>query len=268
MLAHLAKGYGLRGAAPSSAGSDADLAGGCGCKIPNGGLFTTVEDLAKFVAFEMGYGPPGVLPRDVLTADFQRNYRMMGGGRYGVGYQIDLRGSHQLFGHSGSVAGFTSAAFFDPQAGVGLICLRSDDAGRESQYLIRALAALTPTWSDEAQRLQLLLAAEPSGSLTRSPIQRVRRCCVTSSTGFGPASRTTVNYSKMSEVVADGTRQQLANSRAMLDRLAGLQSITFKSVAPNGGDIYETAFANGKLKVLLILNSDDSIEGMEFGPAP
>jgi CubicO group peptidase (beta-lactamase class C family) len=265
MLSHLAKGYGVRNGVPTSAASDADLAGGRGYKIPNGGLFTTVNDLARFVAFEMGYGPPGVLPRDVLAANFQRNYRMMGGGRYGVGYQIDPRGSHQLVGHSGSVAGFTSAAFFDPQVGVGVICLRSDDVGCRSEYLIRALAAIAPAWSDEAQRIQLASAARAKRFAGQKPYPRGEAVLRNLIDGVRVGKP---DYTMMSDVVAEGTRQQLATSRAMLERLGGLQSVTFKGVAPNGGDIYETAFANGKLKVLLILNPDDSIEGMEFGPTP
>ena len=265
MLYHLAKGYDVRDGVPSSAASDADLAGGRGYKIPNGGLFTTVDDLAKFVAFEMGYGPPGVLPRDVLTANFQRNYRMMGGGRYGVGYQIDLRGSHQLFGHSGSVAGFTSAAFFDPKAGAGVICLRSDDAGCRARISVRALAAIAPAWSDEAQRIQLASAARAKRFADQRPYPRgeaVLRTLIDEVRAGEP------DYSKMSEVVADGTRQQLQTSRAMLNQLGGLKSVSFKGVDPNGGDTYEAAFANGKLRVVLILNPDDSIEGMGFGPAP
>lgn len=265
MLSHLAKGYGVLNGAPSSAASDADLAGGRGYKIPNGGLFTNVDDLAKFVAFEMGYGPPGVLPRDVLAANFQRNYRMLGGGRYGVGYQMDFRGSHQLVGHSGSVAGFTSAAFFDPKAGVGVICLRSDDVGCRSEYLVRALAAIAPTWNDEVQRMDLAAAARTKRFADQKPYPRgetVLRNLIDGVRAGKP------DYKKMSEVVAEGTRQQLPASRAMLDRLGELKSITFKGVAPNGGDLYETAFANGKLRVLLIVNADDSIEGMEFGPAP
>ena len=34
---------------------------GRGYKVPNGGLFSTVGDLARFLAFEMGNGPEAVL---------------------------------------------------------------------------------------------------------------------------------------------------------------------------------------------------------------
>ncbi len=190
---------------------------------------------------------------------------MMGGGRYGVGFSIVPRGSHQLFGHSGSVAGFTSAAFFDPRVGVGLICLRSDDSGCPSEYLVRAMAALAPAWRDEAERVELATATRAKRVADQKPYpsgEAVLRGLIDGVRAGKP------DYSKMSEVVADGTRQQLAASRAMLDRLGGLQSITFKGVDPNGGDTYEAEFAHGKLQVVLILNPDDSIEGMAFGPAP
>jgi CubicO group peptidase (beta-lactamase class C family) len=143
MKARLARGYSAQGGAPSSAQADSELVKGRGYKIPNGGLFTTVDDLARFMAFEMGEGPAGVLPPDTLTANFARSFPMQGGGRYGVGYMTERIGTLELVGHGGAVAGFTSSAFFDPRTKIGIVCLRSSEFGCEGRFLAEAFAALS-----------------------------------------------------------------------------------------------------------------------------
>ena len=120
-----------------------ELLNGRGYKIPNGGLFTTVDDLSKFMAFEMGEAPAGVLPPDALTANFARSFPMQGGGRYGVGYMTQRVGTLDLIGHGGAVAGFTSSAYFDPKTKIGIVCLRSSEFGCEGRFLAEAFAALS-----------------------------------------------------------------------------------------------------------------------------
>jgi CubicO group peptidase (beta-lactamase class C family) len=67
----LAKGYVVSGSKV-----DAEIAqrehAGRGYKVPNGALYTTVEDLARFVAFEMGEGPETALKKDTLEANSRR----------------------------------------------------------------------------------------------------------------------------------------------------------------------------------------------------
>jgi CubicO group peptidase (beta-lactamase class C family) len=43
---------------------------GRGYKVPNGAIFTTVDDLARFVVFELGRGPDSVLDRSMLDESF------------------------------------------------------------------------------------------------------------------------------------------------------------------------------------------------------
>jgi CubicO group peptidase (beta-lactamase class C family) len=61
-LTRLARGYEIdtTGAADTTLPAR-ELREGRGYKVPNGALFTTVDDLAKFVAFQMGHGPDSVL---------------------------------------------------------------------------------------------------------------------------------------------------------------------------------------------------------------
>jgi CubicO group peptidase (beta-lactamase class C family) len=102
---------------------------GRGYKIPNGGLFSTVGDLARFLVFEMGNGPDSVLP----SAELKRNFESIAFATpdltqgYGLGFHVQRRGSLLAFGHPGSVAGYLATAYFDPASHTGVVVLRNVD---------------------------------------------------------------------------------------------------------------------------------------------
>jgi CubicO group peptidase (beta-lactamase class C family) len=125
---HLATGYSMTESVVDTLRPRRELAGR-GYKVPNGGLFSTVDDLAAFVRFEMGDGPDSVLPRSEVAHHFAAltyatNDLMSG---YGVGFHAVRRSSMVALGHPGSVAGYLSAAYFDPVTHTGAIVLRNVD---------------------------------------------------------------------------------------------------------------------------------------------
>ncbi|MEW6323738.1 MAG: serine hydrolase [Acidobacteriota bacterium] len=105
---------------------------GCGYTVPNGALYSTVDDLARFVAFELGHGPDAVLPRARLDANFNRVNSSNGrlDSAYGVGFQAVRRGGRVYVGHGGSVAGYTAQAWVHRASQSGVIVLRSASGGR------------------------------------------------------------------------------------------------------------------------------------------
>jgi len=100
---------------------------GRGYKVPNGAIYTTVGDLAKFVAFEMGAGPANVLKPEALAENFDRivtaNPQLSSG--YGIGFSLARKGYLVLVGHNGGVAGYAANAFFERSSKVGVITLRN-----------------------------------------------------------------------------------------------------------------------------------------------
>jgi len=66
MIPNLAKGYVLHDGLADPRQPAEELRKGRGYKVPNGAMFTTVRDMARFVSFEMGYGPEIVLNKKVL----------------------------------------------------------------------------------------------------------------------------------------------------------------------------------------------------------
>ena len=105
---------------------------GRGYRVPNGALLTTVGDLAKFVAFELGAGPPILkkATQDETYARLSSATWALGSG-YGIGFQATRRGTLVALGHGGSTAGFLSAAQFDRASKIGVVVLRNADGGRD-----------------------------------------------------------------------------------------------------------------------------------------
>jgi CubicO group peptidase (beta-lactamase class C family) len=144
-LSKLARGYMVTNGVSDPTLPDAELKAGRGYKVPNGALFTTVGDLAKFVSFEMGEGPESVLPHAVLAKNIQDAKPTNDPPKstaYGIGIMKQVASGHTIIGHGGAVSGYISGAYFDPDAKVGVICLRStlDNCGPATLKALVALA--------------------------------------------------------------------------------------------------------------------------------
>ena len=142
----MAKGYEIDRAGEVTSDAPQREHAGRGYKVPNGAIYTTVGDLARFIAFELGEGPESVLKKELLQEQHARvgssNGRLDSG--YGVGFQLSRRGEHVFLGHGGSVAGYTAQAWIHAPSKTGVIVLRSAAGGKFdlSGLTFRALAEL------------------------------------------------------------------------------------------------------------------------------
>ena len=104
---------------------------GRGYKVPNGALYSTVFDLAKFISFQLGYGPEHVIPKDVLFKNFSKTNSANGTltSGYGIGFRVLRRGNLIVFGHGGGVAGYRAGAYFDRISEKGVVVLRNVGGG-------------------------------------------------------------------------------------------------------------------------------------------
>ncbi len=98
---------------------------GRGYKVPNGALYSTVGDMARFLSFEMEHGPNGVLKKTSLYLNFMQVYSATGdlAHGYGIGFEARRRGSLVAYGHGGAVVGYPAAAYFNRESGKGVIVL-------------------------------------------------------------------------------------------------------------------------------------------------
>lgn len=105
---------------------------GRGYKVPNGAIFTTVDDLSRFVELELGNGPASVLPAARLDSAFGglvASSADLGVG-YGLGFMAMRRQAFTFTGHSGGVAGYLSWMYFSRPAQVGVVLFRNVTGGK------------------------------------------------------------------------------------------------------------------------------------------
>jgi CubicO group peptidase (beta-lactamase class C family) len=136
---------------PNSGQADLEARTGRGFKVPNGALYTTVDDLSRFLVLQLGHGPPEV----VLPARLDSAYAAVVAANgeliasYGLGFSVERRGDFTWYGHSGGVAGFAAMMYFDRKQQLGVIVLRNAADGRVRpgflatdvlQYLVSANA--------------------------------------------------------------------------------------------------------------------------------
>jgi CubicO group peptidase (beta-lactamase class C family) len=102
---------------------------GRGYKVPNGGIYSTVGDLGRFIAGLTGaatvpvLGPPG---RELIRTQ----QTPPDGNAYSFGFSLSrAEGRPTLVGHGGSVAGYNAHMIFEPESGIGVVLLRNYSGG-------------------------------------------------------------------------------------------------------------------------------------------
>jgi D-alanyl-D-alanine carboxypeptidase len=133
MRAHLSKGYDVDDAGkPDPADALRDHETGRGYKVPNGAIYTTVGDMARFSSFLLGEGPDNVLKIATLDGNLthlavQANFQLTQG--YTLGGMLLRRDSYTAFGHGGAVAGYQAALYMNRDASLAVIVLANTLGG-------------------------------------------------------------------------------------------------------------------------------------------
>ena len=147
LAGRLSTGYANGGEGPVDAETPAREHAGRGYKVPNGGVYSTVGDLGRFmaaVAGRPGFDLFSPAAREALTSVHTPEDPKDG---YGLGFFVRVReDGRRLVGHSGSVAGYTAYMVFEPESGLGVVLLRNynqgrTNLGRSGDALLEALLA-------------------------------------------------------------------------------------------------------------------------------
>ena len=122
---------------------------GRGYKVPNGGVYSTVLDLARFMGALQGRASPAILSDESVEEMSRVHTPEDPDNGYGLGVMIRTAdGGARLIGHSGSVAGYNAYMLFEPESGLGVVLLRNYNQGEASlgasgqELLVELLAAL------------------------------------------------------------------------------------------------------------------------------
>jgi len=236
---------------------------GRGYKVPNGAIFTTVDDLARFVVLELGRGPESVVPRSVLDEAFGglvASDRSLDGG-YGLGFMAATRDGYSYTGHGGSVAGYLAAMYYDRVRKLGVVAFRNVGGGKANvdRLAVNILSLLAKRQRDEVQadidkRVKAQTASPGSEAAVRRLVEELR---------VGKP-----DYDLMNTDFARDTRRQLAQHKATIGKLGALRSVTFKGVGPAGPTIYLATFEKGSLECRIWMNLDGSVDVFFYREVP
>jgi CubicO group peptidase (beta-lactamase class C family) len=111
---------------------------GRGYKVPNGGIYSTVGDLASFAAAMMGESAVQILSPESRAEVFTPQTPAE---RYGLGFSIRTEDGATLVGHGGSVAGYNASLVFDLETRIGVAMLRTTSYNPPTEAFLRTLVA-------------------------------------------------------------------------------------------------------------------------------
>jgi CubicO group peptidase (beta-lactamase class C family) len=234
---------------------------GRGYKVPNGAIFTTVDDLARFVAFELGRGPDSVLARPILADAFEgivATDAFLETG-YGLGFMAMSRNGYSYLGHSGSVAGYRAAMYYDRGMKLGVVVFRNVVGGKQDPDRL-AVDILSLLAAKKRADIQADIDARFKGQVASPGSEAAVRRLI------GELRLGKPNYDLMSSGLARETRRQLTQEQATIAKLGALQSLTFKGVGPAGPNIYQATFEKGSLEWRIWMNLDGSVDVFRYRP--
>ena len=99
---------------------------GRGYKVPNGGIYSTPNDLARFVIANMGY--QRLLSPENLKS--MQTGKLSGKDNYGLGFFISREQSGSIINHGGAVAGYSAHLAFEPASRYGVVIMRNYNFGK------------------------------------------------------------------------------------------------------------------------------------------
>jgi len=255
---NLARGYQLNEKSGKVSREDADRGlDGRGYRVPNGGLFSTINDLAKFAAWEMGDGPPDILKKETQEANYSRALFYIPGmyAGYGVGFQVRWLGPVLMVGHGGSTDGYHSAVYVNRDTHLGVIALRNCDSCPVDAGAVAA-TALDKLARVALQRLSTVQtnAGELTGVWTGT---------------LDKGDGTSTAYLDLKQTDADLTGscgpdegRQSKIAHAKVTTADGVTSVTFDATQANGSVMkFDLKLVDGRLKGNVTLESGGEIRG-------
>ena len=122
-IAKLAKGMNHKANGEINLQSKLEHAGR-GYKVPNGGIYATPNDLAKFISCNLGY--TALLDQKNLT---MLHNNQSPDKNYGLGFFLQQNSTISAIGHGGGVAGYTCSFQFDKESQYGVVLMRNYNRG-------------------------------------------------------------------------------------------------------------------------------------------
>jgi len=126
----------------------ADQHAGRGYKVPSGGLYSTIEDMTRFIAVHTGSATTEIISNTSLAEMHSIQTQPGSKAGQGLGFKLVQEDDCSWFvWHGGGIPGYDAVMWFHPQTRLGVVMLRSYRDGNNSlrpavKNLIRTLVAL------------------------------------------------------------------------------------------------------------------------------
>jgi CubicO group peptidase (beta-lactamase class C family) len=214
------------------------------------------------VVFELGRGPDSVLARSMLDQAFGGTVAtdaFMATG-YGLGFMAMRRDNYpfpSFLGHTGSVAGYQAAMYYDRGMKLGVVVFRNVSGGEQDPARLAAdiLSLLATKKGAEIQAdIDRRFKAQVASPGSEAAVHRL----------IGELRLGKPDYDLMSPALARETRRQITQHQATIAKLGSLQSLTFKGVGSAGPNIYLAMFEKGSLEWRIWLNLDGSVDVFRY----
>jgi CubicO group peptidase (beta-lactamase class C family) len=107
-----------------------------GAMTPAFGVYTTAEDLGRFVRFLLGFGDDGVLSRDMRETMLTPQ-----GSGWGLGLRVGQHNDRAVARHSGWFAAHRSHLLLDLESSIGIVVMTNSDSSSPDEIAEALLAA-------------------------------------------------------------------------------------------------------------------------------
>ena len=119
---------------------------GRGYKVPNGGIYSTPNDLARWMIANLGYNTLLSAPH----LKVMQTGELSGRDDYGLGFFINKEQGGDIINHGGAVAGYVAHFAFEPASRHGVVIMRNYNLGKtdlqaQSHALLKELRSLNNT---------------------------------------------------------------------------------------------------------------------------
>lgn len=131
--------------------------GNRGKNVPAGSLYSTVGDLTRLVAFELGEGPASILKKETLDNSFSALVAADSDLNYGDGIGFSalrlMPSNFVAVGHLGALHGYSATLIFDRSSRIGIIMLANVTDGKANYQELaqRVLAILVNNGSESTK---------------------------------------------------------------------------------------------------------------------
>ena len=157
IIPFLAKGYHVDESGKLDTQTPLRQHGNRGKNVPAGSLYSSVGDLTRFVAFELGEGPASILKKETLDNSFSAlvaaDTDLNRGDGIGFSALRLMPSNFVAVGHLGALPGYSAAVIYDRPSRTGVIMLANATGGKADYQELaqRELAMLVNNGSESTK---------------------------------------------------------------------------------------------------------------------